>query len=124
MVKNKNNEIVIILSDQSQSRGLFTALKAYADQVTVFNNPITAMEYLKNNHCRIILTEKNFNLMDGNGFIQQLLKNQYTDNLIILEEEQEVVQKPEDSARIMILSKPVDLNDLLDQINKIYKEEL
>ncbi|MBN2281145.1 MAG: hypothetical protein JXQ65_11235 [Candidatus Marinimicrobia bacterium] len=123
MQKN-NKDIVIILSDKSQSRGLFTALKTYADQVTVFNNPVTAMEYLKNNHCRIILTEKNFTLMDGNGFIQQLLQDQYADNLIILEEEQEVVQKPDDSARIIILNKPVDLNNLLAQINKIYKEEL
>jgi len=125
MTKNILKEIVIILSDKSQSRGIFAALKEYHDDVIIFNNPIKAIEYLKYNPCNIAITETDFTLIDGLSFFNELVENSYTSNIILMQTIPNLlVPNTAGNSNVFSIQKPIKINNLLEIINTIHKEEL
>jgi DNA-binding NtrC family response regulator len=125
MNNKKNRKIVIIFSDNNQSRGIATALVNISKDIVTINNPIKAIDYIKTEECFLVITETEFNIIDGKNYLRELIGLGHIRNLIIIDHGADYNFKNSPGLNIYFIYKPININNLINKVkNLIINKEM
>ena len=117
--KKELDSLLIIEKDGSQRKGLMVALMDLFAEIRLTNNPLEAVELVKDKKFTVIITESDFDVISGNELVNILYKNN-PDALIIiisshLNEETKVELR--NLGAKLIFDKPIDIPTLITEID-------
>jgi DNA-binding NtrC family response regulator len=108
--------ILIVLNEEILAKGIAVALLDYFQSVHIIKNPFEVLEKINAENIEVIITDLQFNTMDSDYYLKNLLNKNPLPKIFIVEDEDPKILHDEN--RIKIIKKPITIKSIIEAILK------